>query len=105
MDAEARVISTGLACPRSRSIGVTAAVNNTTVASNGNPVTLISDTFNVQGGWYWLGGDVPGSRATFDDGYPYVNASQYLVVRPSAPTDSPSMNGTIVFEEIGKAGN
>ena len=40
--------------PGSRSAGVTVETNNTTVAADGSPVTLLADSFNVQAGWRYL---------------------------------------------------
>ena len=67
--------------------------NNTTVASSGSPVTLLADSFNVMGGFRYY--PVPDERII-------VEAGQRLVVRITAPADSLTMNGTIVFEELGK---
>lgn len=65
----------------------TVAKNNTTVASNGSPVTLIADAFNVAAGW-WLPQPI------------WLDVSTRLVIRISAPADSLTMNGTLVFDEV-----
>jgi len=86
--------------PWSRAADCTVKVNNTTVAANGSPVTLVADTFNVAAGWslrdclsVW---DAP--KAVFQEGI-WIEAGQRLVVRITAPADALTMNGTLVFEE------
>lgn len=67
-------------------------VNNTTVASAGTAVTLLADAWNVQAG-AWI---APlGDRNAI-----LIGPSVRLVVRITAPADSLTMNGTIVFEEL-----
>lgn len=68
-------------------------VNNTTVANTGTAVTLLADTFNVQAGW---------SYYPAPDDHIVLDVSQRLVVRITAPADSLTMNGTLLFQEIGK---
>jgi len=68
--------------------------NNTTVASGGSPVTLVADAFNIQQGWCW--------RAWEEYEEIILEVNQRLVVRLSAPIDPLTMNGTLLFEEIGK---
>lgn len=79
---------------------ITAAVNNTTPASGGSPITLISDTFNVAAGWVY-NPPSPGNTQD-DDERVFVNVSSRVVVRITAPADALTMNGYIVFEEIGQ---
>ena len=67
--------------------------NNTTVASTGTGALLLADSFNIMGGWRYY--PVPDERIE-------VGVSQRLVDRISAPADSLTMNGTLVFEEVGK---
>jgi len=71
---------------------VTVEINNTTVANTGTGVVLCADSFNVMGGWRFY--PVPEER-------PIITNSARLVVRITAPADSLTMNGTIVFEELG----
>lgn len=78
--------------PWSRAAETVVEVNNTTIASGGSPVTVLSDTWNIQAGWIY---------APPKDEQIRVEALTRLVVRLSAPLDSLSVNGTIVFEEIG----
>lgn len=67
--------------------------NNTTVAT-GSAATLLADSFSIAAGFYW--------RAVSDPPMSIVlSPGQRFVVRITAPTDSLTMNGTIVFEEIG----
>lgn len=47
-------------------------------------------------------------RSNYSDGYIYLNLSQRLVVRITAPAGAGTdidCNGTLVWEEIGKTGN
>lgn len=67
-------------------------VNDTTVASTGTPVVLCADTLNVMAGWRFY--PVPDER-------PIITNNAVLVVRITAPADAITMNGTIVFEELG----
>lgn len=70
----------------------TVEVNNTTIAADGTAVTLCADSFNVMGGWRYY--PVPEER-------PIVTNSGRLVVRVTVPADAVTMNGTLVFEELG----
>jgi hypothetical protein len=76
----------------------TVAANNTTVATSGTTATLISDTMNVAAGWWW---EAPRDRQGKVQGL-QIKPSQRLVVRITAPADSLTMNGTLVFEELGQ---
>lgn len=67
--------------------------NNTTPASGGSPVTVWSDVLNVANGFVW--------RPRERDDRIIVEAGARIAVRLSAPVDSLTMNGTIVFDEIG----
>lgn len=64
--------------------------NNTTVASGGSPVTLVSDVMNVQAGYQmiWPPGHMPMARN-----------SERMVVRLTAPSDSLTVYATLMFEE------
>lgn len=81
---------TGLAVATAASAVVKA--NNTTVATSGSPVTLVSDTFNVAAGWTYR--PLPEERIIIQPGI-------RLVARISLPTDAITANGTIMFEELG----
>lgn len=72
----------------------TVEANNTTVAASGTGLVLFADAWNVQRGWRYA--PPPEERIE-------VGVSQRLVVRITAPVDSLTMNGTIVFEETGKS--
>lgn len=78
--------------PNAGAASAVVEINNTTIASGGSAVTLCADTFNVMGGWRFY--PVPDER-------PIVTINGIIVVRISAPADALTMNGTIVFEEIG----
>lgn len=73
--------------------GSTVEVNNTTPASGGSPVTLWADAMNIANGFSW-------KPRELDDRI-IVEAGGRLVVRITAPADSLTLNGTIVFDEIG----
>lgn len=63
--------------------------NNTTVANTGTPETLWADTFNVAAGW-WLP-------------YPiWLEASERVVFRITAPADALTMNGSLLLDEVKK---
>lgn len=68
--------------------------NNTTVANTGTAVTLLADSFNVQAGFRYY--PAPEDRLV-------VEPSVRLVVRITAPADSITCNGTLIFQEVGKA--
>lgn len=70
----------------------TVARNNTGVASGGSPATIRSDTWNIQTPWIY----VPARVEQF-----ILDAGQRLVVRVTAPADELTVNGTILFEELG----
>lgn len=94
--------------PWGRASEATVERNNTTVAQDGSPEILIADTFNNMAGYHWPGGDDPTMRSNYSDGYIYLNLSQRLVVRITAPAGAGTdidCNGTLVWEEIGKTGN
>lgn len=69
----------------------TAEINNTTVASAGTAVTLVTDAFNVRSGWLYV--PTPECR-------PVIGAGTRVVVRITAPSDSLTMSGTIIYEEL-----
>ena len=72
--------------------GITdAEINNTTVASTGTPVTLITDCFNVRSGWLYVPTPIC---------QPVIAAATRVCVRITAPADAVTMSGTIVFEEL-----
>lgn len=76
------------------------AVNNTTVAVTGagSPKTMRADVWNLQGargGWLYR----PKAKDRI-----IIEKLQRFVVRITAPADSITANGTILFEEIGRAG-
>lgn len=85
----------------SRSADSVVEANNTTVANTGSTMTLIADTFNIQAGWSLR--DVlslPDRNRDPKSGI-WLAPSERLVVRITAPADSITMNGTLVFEETG----
>jgi hypothetical protein len=70
--------------------GAAAEVNNTTVAKDGTAVTLLADVFNIAAGFLW---------APAPAEFILVPPSARLVVTVTAPADSLTMNGTLIFEE------
>jgi hypothetical protein len=70
----------------------TVEANNTTVANTGTTETLIADTFNIAAGWWYR----PDQEEML-----WLDESSRLVVRITAPADSLTMNGTIVYDEMG----
>jgi hypothetical protein len=70
----------------------TVEANNTTVANTGTPAVLLADSFNVAAGFRYY----PGR----DDAI-ILQPSTRFVVRITAPADEITMNGTLVFDELG----
>lgn len=64
--------------------------NNTTVATNGSPVTLVADAWNISAGWLLP----PALRGAI-----WLAPSERAVVRISVPADSLTINGTLTFRE------
>jgi hypothetical protein len=81
--------------PWSRAAVSVVEANNTTVAQDGTGSVLVADSFNVANGWWW--------KPEADEEIYIDNTSpdNRLVVRITAPADSLTMNGTVVFEEYG----
>ena len=71
--------------------------NNTTVASAGSPETVYATAFNVRAGFLW-----PSAALSYLRQPITLEASERLVVRVTAPADSLTTNGTLVFEETGQ---
>ena len=71
--------------------GSTVEANNTTQSTEGNQI--FADSFNVMAGWQWI--PTPEMR-------PVLSPSGRLIVElQTAPADSLTMSGTLIFEEIG----
>jgi hypothetical protein len=70
-----------------RTATATVKSNNTTVAQDGTGSVLLADSWNVQAG-AWIAGNFG------------LAPSTRLVVRITAPADSITTNGTIVWDEI-----
>lgn len=76
----------------SQTFGGTVEANNTTVASAGTTAVLHSEGWNVRGAFDFL--PTPETRL-------WIPASGRLVVNlPSAPVDSLTVSGTLVFESF-----
>ena len=67
--------------------------NNTTIAADGTPLTLFSDAWNIQAGWWYS----PDEASMI-----LMPVSSRLVVRSTLPADAITMNATLTFEEVGK---
>ncbi len=76
--------------------------NNTTVATAGSPVFLVSDVFNIAAGWSLR--DVLNLAVDPAGLFPRhlgLEAAQRLVVRITAPADAVTLQATLMFEEGG----
>ena len=81
----------------------TVEANNTTVANTGTPITLYSDVWNIATPW-WFAPSMPSPRSGWWGEHLIIAPSQRVVVRITAPADSITVNGTLVFEETGYPG-
>lgn len=88
--------------PWSRAAVTGARTNDTTLAANGTPVVLLADAFHLLRGWRYKPGHPRANDA--DQERLFIEKSDRLVVRVSAPAASYLMYGTIVFRELGMAG-
>lgn len=73
--------------------GATARLNDTTIANTGTIVVLHSEAFNVRAGWAYR--PTPEERIIVKGG---VRLTVNIV---STPADSLTMDGTLLFREIG----
>jgi hypothetical protein len=80
----------------------TVARNNTTLAQNGTGSIVISDTFNIAAGWSLRDVLSLPNRDNYPKNGIWLDASERLVVRITAPADSITMNATLTFEECAK---
>lgn len=64
-----------------------------TLASTTSAVARFADAWNVAAGYLYA--PLPAERLV-------LNPSQCMVIRMTAPNDALTMNGTLVFQEIGK---
>ena len=86
--------------PYGRAAGATVEANNTTVATTSG-VLIWSTAWHIQAGFIWR----PPEDMEMD---PFrrqivLQPSQRFVIRIGAPIDSITTNGTVLFEEMGKA--
>lgn len=80
--------------PNDTAAGLTAEVNNTTVASAGTEVILHVDNFNVRAGYQVI--FPPEARPTANQG------NTLLTVRLTrAPADAITLSGTLIVNELG----
>lgn len=80
-----------------KAAATTAAINNTTVANTGTAKVMRAGALNEQQGGFVY-------RPDKRDEMIILEKSERLVVRLTAPADAVTMNGTLVFEEIGRSG-
>lgn len=73
--------------------GGTVERNNTTQATGGSPVVLWSESFNVRAGWAYI--PTPETRIVLSPGV------RLVLELPTGPADEVTMDGTLIFEEIG----
>lgn len=88
--------------PYGRASVTTVARNNTTLASAGSPETILASGWHLQAGFIWRPprSDPPEEFRR----HIIVKPSQRLVIRlNSTLADDVTANGTVTFEEIGKA--
>ena len=87
----------------SRAAVSTVTTNNTTVANTGTSAVILADTWNIAAGWSLRdtlslpnsADRIGGLRGVI------LQPSERLVIRITAPADSLTCNGTMVFEELG----
>lgn len=77
----------------------TARVNDTTQAGTGTIVTVQAGAFNIQAGLLYA--PKYGGPADIDERITVEAGSRFVVSLDSAPADSLTFSGTILFEEIG----
>ncbi len=88
--------------PYGRATGATVERNNTTVATTSGSL-LWATGWHLQAGFIWRPPeDMPRGLDPFRR-HILLKPSQRLVIRITAPADSITTNGSILFEEIGKA--
>jgi hypothetical protein len=73
--------------------GGTVEINNTTIAADGTIVVLHAEAFNIRAGWNYM--PTPECRIVISPG---IRATIGLI---TTPADSLTMEGTLIFEEIG----
>lgn len=73
--------------------GSTLEANNTTKMTSGTITTVWSDTWNIRSPFIWL--PTPEFRGVLSP------SERFTVELGTTPADSITMNGTIVFEELG----
>lgn len=82
----------------------TARANDTTQAANGSPVVIQSSVFNVQAG-YLYAPRYGGGPHEADERITVAAGQRFVVSLPSAPADSITCSGFIMWEELGVYGS
>jgi hypothetical protein len=78
----------------------TVRANDTTPASGGTPLTLVADGWNVASGWSLRDSlRLSDDRINLPTEGIWIERGGRLCVRITAPADSLTCNGTLVFEE------
>lgn len=65
---------------------------STALASTAAAAMILADAWNVQPGWWW---------SPPADQHIILSPGQRAVIRMGVPNDSITMNGTVIFQEIG----
>ncbi len=88
--------------PYGRAAGTVVEANNTVVATT-NGVLLWASGWHVQAGFLWVPPEQSPNGVLPFRRHIIIKPSQRFVVRITLPADAVTTNGSILFEEIGKA--
>ena len=88
--------------PYGRAFGGTVEANNTKIATT-NGTLLWASAWHVQAGFLWSPQELTPRGVLPFRRHIILKPSQRLVIRILAPNDAITTNGSILFEEIGKA--
>lgn len=73
--------------------GTAVSPPSTTLASTDSAALMLADAWNVAAGWWF---NPPAAER------PVIEPAQTILLRMSAPADAMTINGTLVFQELGK---
>lgn len=73
--------------------GTAVSAPSTTLASTDSAALMLADAWNVAAGWWF---NPPAAER------PVIEPAQTMLLRMSAPADAMTINGTLVFQELGK---
>ena len=88
--------------PYGAAAGSTVEANNDTVATTSGKL-LWATGWHIQAGFLWSPPEYAPRGVPAFRRHPLIKPSQRLVIRITAPADAFTTNGSILFEEIGKA--